>query len=923
MAQKRLFIVDAMALAFRSYHAFARGLSTDEGLPTHAVYGSLMFLINLLEKEKPDYFVIASDCAEPTFRHEMYDLYKANRTEMPEDLAVQIPYIYRSFEALGANVLKDPGLEADDLIGSLVTQFAEDDLQCFIVSGDKDFMQLIDSNTFLYSPKKGGVVKIVDTDGVKEKFGVTPDQVIDILALMGDSADNVPGVPGIGEKGAAKLIQAYGSLDGIYENLDKISNKRQLNGLTDNREKAELSKELVTIKTDADLKIKLDDCVCHYQTAVANKTLLSLAEELQFRTLGKKISDKIDKLPSDARETKMDPGESSSETENDNQQDISHENLSYQVINTTKSFEEFCQKWEQATVFAFDTETTGLDIAEDQPIGVSISWSESEAYYIPIDDNQKADVKSVLKQLKQGLENPLPLKIGHNLKFDIQMLRNLGIDPVGPFRDTMIGSYLLYPNQRQHNLDYCCLNYLGLSKIASKDLLGKSGTMTDVPLNILGKYACEDADYTLRLYNYLMPLIDEQELEELYSGLEMPLVPVLATMEQNGIFLDKLDLNQQNLELTNSIEVLTKSIYEIAGEEFNIRSTKQLQVILFEKLKVHEELGITRLKKTKSGYSTDASVLEKLKDHPLVEKLLDYRMLTKLKSTYVDTLPGMVSNKSNRLHASFHQTGTATGRLSSSDPNLQNIPIRSSQGRKIRRAFKAPSKEKVLIAADYSQIELRVLASLAKDPNLTEAFFNDADIHTSTAASIFGIPAEEVSSSQRNQAKAINFGIIYGMGPQRLARETGVSQKEAKEFIQKYFDTYPNIKKFIDDSIHFAKENEYTMTICRRKRPLPEINGTDRIALVNAQNMAVNTPVQGSAADLIKLAMVQLHERLVADNLDAKILLQVHDELVLECDASIADRVKEIVQESMETAMDIGVPLKVSIGVGSNWLEAH
>ena len=909
MSKKRLFVVDAMALAFRSYHAFARGLSTSDGLPTHAVYGSLMFLLNLLEKEKPDYFVIASDSSEPTFRHKMFDQYKANRTEMPEDLATQIPYIYEAFAALGAKTLLEPGVEADDLIGSLVTQYAEKDLSCYIVSGDKDFMQLIDRNTFMYSPKKGGEAVLVDTKKVAEKFSVKPEQVIDVLALMGDSADNVPGVPGIGEKGAGKLISTYGSLEKVYENLDEIKNKRQHNGLKDNKEQAYLSRELVTIKLDCKIQHELEDFAFDYKKAMGNVKLLELTEKLEFKSLSEKIRQKL--------------GDNDQEDAVVENTAKAHANAHYHTILKKPAWLAFLADWKSQEAYCIDTETTGLNIKDDKPIGFSVSWQEGEAYYIPLTEDQTVPLETIEKGLRQVLSKEGRLKIGHNLKFDMQMLANMGISMVGPFADTMIASYLLKPNVRQHNLDACCENYLDYRKIPTSELISKGGSMLDVELEKLAHYACEDADLTFQLYQALKPLLVANSLDELFTDLEMPLVPILAKMEGDGIYLDKQDLANLNDQLTTNIESTTQKIYDLAGEEFNIRSTKQLQQILFEKLKVHEELGVTRLKKTKSGYSTDASVLERLKEHPLVAHLLDYRMTTKLKSTYVDTLPEMVNDSSGRLHASFHQTGTATGRLSSSDPNLQNIPIRSTQGKLIRKAFKAHSEDYIIMSADYSQIELRVLASLAGEENLSEAFRNDADIHTATAAKIFGVKPEDVSDDARSKAKAINFGIIYGMGPQRLARETGVSQKEAKDFIQKYFDSYPKIKGFIDSSIEFAKEHEYTMTICKRRRPLPEINGNDRMAFVNAQNMAVNTPVQGSAADLIKLAMIKLQERLASSKLDARILLQVHDELVLECHKQHEAEVRKIVKDSMETAMDISVPLKVSIGVGENWLEAH
>ncbi len=904
MSKKRLFVVDAMALAFRSYHAFARALTTSDGMPTQAVYGSLLFLINLIEKERPDYLVIATDSREKTFRHQIYDLYKANRSEMPEDLAVQLPHLFRAYEALGCKLLKEPGLEADDLIGTLALQARQQDLLTYIVSGDKDFLQLIDEQTFLYSPKKGGEVSLANTQAVYDKFGILPSQVIDILALMGDSADNVPGVPGIGEKGATSLIQKYGSLEGVYENLDQVTNKRQWKSLQENRELAFLSKELVTIKTDADLAYAITDFYCQPDTVLLSDDLMALVEELEFRSIRSRLQKLRQATPAASASIQSYPH-------------------SYKSVVGDQDWSEFYLQWQAQDTFAFDTETTGLDIINDYPIGISISWQDSQAYYIPLNHQQTGDLAQIKQQIQERLTDTKTIKIAHNLKFDLQMLHNIGIQISGPIADTMLASYLLKPNERFHNLDICCTRYLGYKKISTQAVLGDSGTMVDTPLETLVTYACEDVDFTFQLFRLLVPQLEQQNLHTLFYQIEMPLVPIIAKMEQNGVFIDKNSLAKQASSINIKIQELESQIYEKAGETFNIKSPKQLQEILYEKLKVQEILGVKRLKKTKSGFSTDASVLEKLSAHPLVADLLEFRMLTKLKSTYIDTLPKLVNDASQRLHATFHQTGTATGRLSSSEPNLQNIPIRSPLGREIRKAFRPQSADNVIISADYSQIELRILASLADDPNLKAAFHEDLDIHTATASQIFTIAPHEVSHNQRNQAKAINFGIIYGMGPQRLARDTGVSQKEAKSFIERYFASYPKIRTFIDGSISFAKKHEYTLTLGKRKRPLPEINGTDRLALANAQNIAVNTPVQGSAADLIKLAMIKLDQQFARHSLHAKLLMQVHDELIWECPKNELEQVQKIIKESMETAMDIGVPLKITIGVGSNWLEAH
>lgn len=909
MSKKRLFIIDAMAMAFRSYHAI-RPLTSSQGVPVNAVYGSLLFLWSLIEREKPDYLAFATDSQEKTFRHQLYTAYKANRSEMPPDLAAQLPYLFRLFEALEAPLLKEPQLEADDLIGSLVVQQASPDLHCYIVSGDKDFMQLINSNVTLYSPKKGGEVLEINADEVFSKFGCKPEQVIDVLALIGDSSDNVPGVPGIGDKGAAKLIQQFESLDGIYAHLSEISNQKQRVSLESNRELAYLSQKLVTIHTEAKLHFTLDDLRCNPLTALGNPTLLGLLEELEFKSYVERVRARLRSMPATSARARP---------------QASQQKRNYHCVLSEKDLADLVARAQSAPRFTFDTETTGLDRISDEPIGLSLAFETGEAFYIPLHDkHRQLDRERILRAFREILGKSKALKIGHNIKFDLQMLKNIDVSVHGPLADTMIMSYLIDSGERLHNLDECCLRYLHEVKIKTEELLDASGSMLNAPLEQLSEYACEDADYTLRLYEVLWPRMERDELVPVFEEIEMPLVPVLALMEQTGIHVDAEILRQISDRLSLRAQELEQKIHEMAGESFNINSTKQLQQILFEKLKIHEELGLKRLKKTKTGYSTDVSVLEQLGEHPLPAALLEFRMLTKLKSTYVDTLPQLIHQKTNRIHTSFHQTGTATGRLSSSDPNLQNIPIRSTEGKEIRKAFCSNRDGWVTISADYSQIELRVLAALAGDEQLREAFTRGEDIHTSTAARIFGVEPSQVSGDQRAQAKAINFGIIYGMGPQRLARETGVTMKEAKDFIDRYFATYPRIRNYIESSIQFARDHEYTRTITGRRRPLKEINASrDGASMANAQNVAVNSPVQGSAADLIKKAMVGVQKKLDESSYHAKMLLQVHDELVFECPEAETSQVMALIRNEMEHAYDLGVPLKVEISFGKNWLEAH
>jgi DNA polymerase-1 len=926
-APLRLFVIDAMALAFRSYHAFgARPLTTSAGIPTSAVYGTAVFLLKLIDEEKPDYLVIATDSKEPTFRHQMYPQYKANRKEMPEDLARQLPYLFRLFDALNCKLLKQPGVEADDLIGSLVKQHSTPDLVSYIVSGDKDFMQLINHNIFLYSPKKAEPAQIVGIAGVHEKFSCGPEHVVDALALIGDTADNVPGVNGIGDKGAAKLIGAFGSLEGIYEHLDEIKNDKQRENLRASREAAFLSRELLKIKTDIDLEHALDDMKFDHDKAIANERLLQLFEELEFRTLAQRVA-------SEMREQRQKTSSVSATTVASRPSAApvipgSLDRSGYVLANTPDKLKSALEDLRSAKLASFDTETNGLDVVDSRPIGLSASTTPGRGYYIPFIDKHLdggLTPRDVLAGVKSWIEAPGQTKVAHNLKFDMQMLRNAGIEPTGPFVDTMLCSWLLDSSGREHGLDACALRHLGILKIPTSDLIGLRGEipMTDVPLEKIAEYAIEDAEVTIRLHDQFMPGIRKLGLGKVLHEIEMPLVPILASMEQTGIRVDADELARISDQLATEAARLEKKIHELAGEEFNINSTKQLQHILFEKLKVHEELGVKRLKKTKSGYSTDVSVLEALSDHPLPEAILAWRSVSKLKNTYVDTLPQLINQHTNRIHTSFHQTGTATGRLSSSDPNLQNIPIRTRQGREIRKAFKPGIPGGVLISADYSQIELRILAHIAGETALADAFRKGLDIHNATASRIFGVSTDEVDQTLRSRAKAINFGIIYGMGPQRLARETGVSMAEAKEFIEKYFAGYPRIKDYIAGAVAKARASGYTETMTGRRRPLPELNSTDRLTLVNAENIAVNSPVQGSAADLIKLAMIRVDAELRAARLQTKLLLQVHDELVFEAPENEASTACELIRKAMEHAMELDVPLKVEVGTGANWLEAH
>jgi DNA polymerase-1 len=938
MTKKRLIIIDFMAMAFRNFHAFSRNpLSTSSGFPTSSIFGSSQFLLKILNEESPDYIVAACDSPEATFRHKMYDQYKANRKEMPEDLSKQLPALFKMLESMNIKLYKTPGFEADDIIGTMCKQWANDDLEIYIVSGDKDLMQLVNENVLLYAPKKAGRIDKVKPEGVVDYFGVKPDQVIDVQSLIGDSVDNVPGVPGIGAKGAAKLINEFGSLDNIYENLDNVANKRQHTSLIENKEIAYLSKELVTLKTDMDISITLDELKVNPKESVANENLLSFFKEMEFRALITKTAKLLDSsgessTASSKEEKSKEKPKAGAESEVKNEikfdAKTAYGKRDYKLSNTKEKIEEVLSLIQNAEVVAFDTETTGLDIVNSYPIGVSFSIKSSEGYYIPLHDEHLEGVskEEAISLVKTFFETSKAKKVAHNTKFDIQMLWNIGIDSVGPFEDTMLQAFVLNSSRMKFGIDSLCEEYLGLTKIPTTDLLGKKKdgkTMLDVELPVLSEYACEDVDCCFRLYEMFTPMIIHKKLTEVYNDIECPLIPVLAKMERRGIFVDSNDLKEISEKLGVIAERLKKEVHEIAGQEFNLNSTQQLREIIFEKLKIHDELGITRIKKTKSGFSTDQSVLEKLSEHRLPAAILEYRTVAKLKNTYVDALPELVNPKSGRIHTCFHQTGAATGRLSSSGPNLQNIPIRSTMGKEIRKAFKAEEGDHIIISADYSQIELRILAHVSSDQALIDAFKSGLDIHKATAATMFHKETDEVSSNDRSNAKAINYGIMYGMGPRRLSQTTGASMKEAKEFIEAYFSGFPNIKNYLQDTVEFAREHEYSKTITGRRRPINGLDDSNGMVKSAAENASKNSPIQGSAADLIKVAMVKLDKLLEESGLSCKMLLQVHDELVFECPKDEIDKVIPLIKSTMEEAMDLNVPIEVDIGSGHNWLEAH
>ena len=871
-----------MALAFRSFYALGRSsLTANSGLPTGAIYGSALFMHKLLSEQQPDYLLAVTDTPEPTFRHKRYPAYKANRGEMPEDLSQQIPYIFSLLQHLRCPLLKVPGVEADDVIGTFAKRFASSDLTIYIVSGDKDFMQIVDDRILMFVPKKNEEAIIVDRAAVRERFHCTPDQVIDVLALVGDTVDNVPGVHGIGEKGAAKLIETYGSLIGIYAHIDEISAKRQREALIANRENAFLSRELVTIKTDLDLPISLDQTICHWQQSAANAELLRFYQELGFKSLSQKIKSAIGN-------STLPPAEEPSPTH--------HSALLFlEVVDDVTA-----QKLHEATASAQEifiaVAASGSDIVSDKAVVLALTTDRGAAFQVPLSEAGIYYVRPVL--------SGSATKIAHGWKLAIEMLLNIGIEVKAPFHDLEICDYLIDPNHYDHGLSSLAERYLGKAEILPS-LMEQTALLSD-------------------LHKALAPRIKELGLNHVLSAIEMPLVPVLAEMERTGVFIDAEYLAGYSDELSVLAKTLEEQIYAAAGGSFNINSSKQLQELLYTRLKLHELAGLKRLKKTKTGFSTDESVLSQLaSSHPIPDLILQYRTVTKLKSTYVDALPQFLNPRSHRVHTRFNQTVAATGRLSSDKPNLQNIPNQSPLGRRIRKAFKPPEANAVFISADYSQVEIRLLAHLAEATDLIAAFNLGLDVHRVTAAKIFGIPEAEVSSELRSQAKAVNFGIIYGMGPQRLAAQTGVTLAAAKDFISRYFEVYPGIKSYTTELVNSARTAGYCVTMFGRRRPIPELRDSNQAIQNRGENIAVNAPIQGSAADLIKLAMIKVHHALKAHRLKTKMLLQVHDELVFSAPETELETVVPIIRDCMEHAITARVPLKVDISWGPDWLAAH
>ena len=904
---KRLFLIDGSALAYRSYFAFVRSpLINSKGMNTGAIYGFAAALLQLMEQENPDRLAVVFDSPEPTFRHAMFADYKATREKMPDEMAEQLPLIDQVVEALGVPILRHPGYEADDVIGTLATRAEAEGWEVFIVTGDKDFMQVVSDRVRLYDVmKKGSAVEIVGREEVVAKFGVPPEQVIDVLGLMGDSSDNIPGVEGIGPKTALALVQQFGSLEAALDHADEVKGKRAREGLQKGRDVALLSKKLVTIDTDAPVAFDPEAFGRHEPDA---ERVVQLLQELEFPSLLERLSF----------------GEQSARN-------------AYHTVSAPEDFAALLGRLRRAKEFVLDTETTSTEPMRAELVGLSFAVREGEAWYVPacpdtplvaggggLFDQAESQLDRVLDQLRPVLENPKVAKGGQNIKYDMVVLARHGIALAGVTFDTMVESYLLDPGARQHNLDVLAMKHLNLKTTPISDLIGKGKdqiSMAEVPVEQVADYACEDADVTLRLHRLFLPQLEEHGLDALYADVEVPLIGVLARMEQRGVAVDLGLLAELSEQFAAQIAQLEREIWELAGDEFNVNSTQQLGVILFDRLELHKAKGL-RLRRTKTGYGTSVAALEPYADVPIVQKVLEYRTLTKLRGTYIDAFPALVHPETGKIHTSFNQAVTATGRLSSSEPNLQNIPIRTELGRRIRKAFIPSSPDRRLLAADYSQIELRVLAHLSADPNLISAFRRGEDIHRRTASEIFDVPMDDVDSTMRSRAKAINFGIVYGMGPQRLARDTGITLDEARGFIERYFERYPTIKAFIDKTVAEAERDGYVTTLLGRRRFVPGLFSDNPGQRAAAERIAVNTPIQGTAADLIKVAMVRLDAVLPERYPDAWMILQVHDELVFDVPEAQVEKVGQLVREKMEGAVELDVPLKVDISVGRNWAKA-
>ncbi len=944
--KKRLFLLDAYALIFRGYYAFIKNPRINsKGMDTSAILGFTNSLLDVIKRERPDHLAVCFDKGGSVARTEMFPEYKANRDETPEAIQIAVPYIEKILTAMHIPIMVKEGYEADDIIGTLSKKAEKEGYQTYMVTSDKDYAQLVSENIFMYRPQFGGGYETWGIKEVQEKFEVErPEQVIDFLGMMGDSVDNIPGLPGVGEKTAKKFIKAYGSMEGLLENIDDLKGKMK-EKVEANKELGMLSKELAKIMLDVPVEFDASD----FELSEPNiKEVTEVFEELEFRTALNNFlkafsaESASEAKPASATATATEKKSTKKSTAGAGQFSLfggdgapSEEAQAYTTRNTNDKVPHFYQTVQpglgmelflkalmQQTDVCFDTETTGINPITAELVGIAFSWEGGKGFYLPFPEDREA-AQQLIEEVRPFFESEDNCKIGQNLKYDIKVLAKYGVEVKGRLFDTMLAHYLINPDMR-HNMDVLAETYLNYSPISIETLIGKKGknqlSMREVPLDKQTEYAVEDADITLQLKHYFEEELDEANTQKLFDDIEVPLLRVLADMELEGINLDKSFLENLSTELDSDIKKLEQDIYDAAGEEFNIGSPRQLGVILFEKMKL-----VDKPKKTKTGqYSTAEDVLSYLaKDHKIIQDVLSYRGLTKLKSTYVDALPEQVEEATGRVHTNYMQTVAATGRLASNDPNLQNIPIRTERGRQIRKAFIPRDKDHVLLAADYSQIELRIIAALSEEENMINAFKNGEDIHASTAARVFNVPLDEVTREQRGNAKTVNFGIIYGVSAFGLSNQTDLSRSEAKELIDTYYNTYPKLRDYMDNQVAFARDNGYVQTVSGRRRYLKDINSRNAVVRGAAERNAVNAPIQGSAADIIKIAMINIHKRMTEANYKSKMLLQVHDELVFDVYKPELEELKELIKTEMESAYELAVPLDVELGLGQDWLEAH
>lgn len=937
--QKRLFLLDAYALIFRGYYAFIKNPRINsKGMDTSAIMGFTNSLLDVIKRERPDHLAVCFDKGGSATRTEMFTDYKANRDETPEAIRVAVPYIQQILEAMHIPVVVKEGYEADDIIGTLAKQAEKEDYQVFMVTPDKDFAQLVSENIFMYRPARmGNGIEIWGIPEVQEKFEVErPEQVIDYLGMMGDAVDNIPGLPGVGDKTAKKFIKAYGSMEGLLEHTDELKGKLK-EKIEANKDLGVLSKQLATILLDVPVQFNAKN----YQLSQPDAQAVSaLFEELEFRRMAenfKKIFSPAEEQPTQAETTpkKTSPqqgqqfdlfsppgsGTVSDQTSSE-RQNLDNKKHWYQTVDSPVSRELLLKNLLQQKSVCFDTETTSLDALQAELVGIAFSWEKSKGYYLVLPED-RTETLAILEPFKAFFEHTEIEKIGHNLKYDLKVLKNYELNVNAPLFDTMIAHYLVNPDMR-HNMDVLAETYLDYSPQSITELIGKKGvnqgSMRDVAVEKQTEYAVEDADITFQLKDYFEKEMLAAQTMDLYKKVELPLVKVLTAMECEGINLDVPFLEELSKNLTVDIQKLEKTIFDAAGETFNLASPKQLGPILFDKLKL-----VDKPKKTKTGqYSTAEDVLSYLaKEHPIVSDILDWRSLKKLQNTYVDALPKEINPETGRVHTIYNQAVAATGRLSSNNPNLQNIPIRTARGQQVRKAFVPRDDQHVLMAADYSQIELRIIAALSKDEGMLAAFLNNEDIHQATAAKVFNVPLEEVTLTQRGNAKTVNFGIIYGVSAFGLSQQTDLNRTEAKELIDTYYATYPKLRNYIHEQVDFARDNGYVTTVLGRRRYLKDINSQNAVVRGAAERNAVNAPIQGSAADIIKLAMIAIQSKLESENWKAKMLLQVHDELVFDVPKEEVEALQKMVKNEMENAFSLDVPLVVDMGIGTNWLEAH